>query len=85
MVAKRLRPDMYDPNYVTKHTILELRCPDYKVETIERFIVYAESLFIELDDLPTEEYLFKWMYDNFNAWNPVRFSKSMLRIFMALG
>ena len=54
MEAKRLRPDMYDPKYITKHTILELRCPDYKVKTVEGFIAYAGSLFVELDGMPAE-------------------------------
>ena len=65
MVAKRLRPDMYDPNYANQHMLLKLECPNFQLETIERFISYAESLLIELDELPMEGYLFSWMYRNF--------------------
>ena len=64
-VAKRLRPDMYDPNYANQHMLLSLTIPNYQLSTIERFINYAESLMIELDKIPTEEYLFGWMHKNF--------------------
>ena len=71
-VAKRLRPDMYDPTFANKQMLLSLTIPDYKLTTIERFINYVESLMIELDDIPTEEYFFGWMHRNFANGGPVK-------------
>ena len=71
-VDKRLRPDVYDPNYNHQQMLLGLTIPDYKLQTIERFINYVESLMIELDDIPSEEYLFSWMQKNFANWQPVK-------------
>ena len=56
---------MYDPNFANQHMLLNLQIPNHQLDTIERFINYVESLMIELDELPTEEYLFGWMYRNF--------------------
>ena len=61
IVAKRLRPDKYDPNFANQHMLLNLTVKNYQTETIERFLAYVESLMIELEELPTEEYLFGWM------------------------
>ena len=51
--------------------LLNLQIPNHQLNTIERFINYVESLMIDLDELPTEEYLFGWMYRNFCNWAPV--------------
>ena len=50
---------MYDPNFANQHTLLHLKCPNFQIETIERFIAYVETLCIELDELPTDADLFK--------------------------
>ena len=71
-VAKRLRPDMYDPNPANQQLLLSLTIPDHNRATIERFINYVESLMIELDDIPTDGFLFGWMQKNFANWGPVR-------------
>ena len=52
--------------------LLNLTVQNYQTETIERFLAYVESLMIELEELPTEEYLFGWVYRNFCQWAPVR-------------
>ena len=72
IVAKRLRPDMYDPNFANQHMLLNLACPNHHLDTIERFIAYVESLMIEIDELPADEYLFGWMYRIFCNWPPVK-------------
>ena len=52
--------------------LLKLECPNFQLETIERFNSYAETLCIELDELPTENYLISWMYRNFCNWPLVK-------------
>ena len=47
----------FGPNYITKHLILELKRLHHSSPSIERFIDYAASLFIELDEIPAEDYL----------------------------
>ena len=67
IVAKKLRIDLLEPNYVKMHLILELKCPDLQAATTERFIFHTVSLFIKFDEVPTDNYLLNSCFETFNS------------------